>query len=175
MVFRLLIGILLGKLSGHAVRIATELNLHRSYARAIKGSQEHFEGARLWYLLYVCDHHFSIAYGRPPVIQDDTSIIHHEKFLQLPGVTQADFRLHSQVAIFIILTQIYNSFGPEVEVKLEEVDLGRLRQWNIEIDRWRVRWEPQLGMKNARPSLLPYSSDRLQLLILIFHRIHPKA
>ena len=128
------------------MRIATELNLHRSYARAIKGSQEHFDGARLWYLLYVCDHHFSIAYGRPPVIQDDTSIIQHEKFLQLPGVTQADFRLHSQVAIFIILTQIYNSFGPEVEVKLEEVDLGRLRQWNIEIDSWRVRWEPQLGI-----------------------------
>ncbi|KAH8791003.1 hypothetical protein F5882DRAFT_400851 [Hyaloscypha sp. PMI_1271] len=133
------------KLSGHAVRIATELNLHRSYARAIKGSQEHFEGARLWYLLYVCDHHFSIAYGRPPVIQDDASIVQHEKFLQLPGATQADFRLHSQVAIFIILTQIYNAFGPEVEAKLEESDLGRLRQWNIEIDRWRVRWEPQLA------------------------------
>lgn len=134
------------------MRIATELNLHRSYARAIKGSQEHFEGARLWYLLYVCDHHFSIAYGRPPVIQDDTSIIQHEKFLQLPGVSQADFRLHSQVAIFIILTQIYNVFGPEVEVKLEEDDLGRLRQWNIEIDRWRVRWEPQLGMMATSPS-----------------------
>ncbi|KAN0109961.1 hypothetical protein V8E51_006348 [Hyaloscypha variabilis] len=148
------------KLSGHAVRIATELNLHRSYARAIKGSQEHFEGARLWYLLYVCDHHFSIAYGRPPVIQDDTSIIQHEKFLQLPGVTQADFRLHSQVAIFIILTQIYNSFGPEVEVKLEEVDLGRLRQWNIEIDRWRVRWEPQLA---PNPHISSYPSKGVNL------------
>ena len=127
------------------MRIATELNLHRSYARAIKGSSEHFEGARLWYLLYVCDHHFSIAYGRPPVIQDDASIIFHEEFLKLPGITQADFRLHSQVGLFIILTQIYNAFGPDIEQQLDEQELDQLRRWNIEIDRWRVRWEPQLG------------------------------
>ncbi|KAG0650353.1 Zn(2)-C6 zinc finger-containing prtT, partial [Hyphodiscus hymeniophilus] len=148
------------KLSGHAVRIATELNLHRSYTRAIKGSQEHFEGARLWYLLYVCDHHFSIAYGRPPVIQDEMSIVQHEKFLQLPGITQADFRLHSQVAIFIILTQIYNTFGPEVEQMLDEDDLSRLRQWNIEIDRWRVKWEPQLA---PNPHISSYPSKGVNL------------
>jgi hypothetical protein len=162
------------------VRIATELNLHRSYSRAIKGSHEHFEGARLWYLLYVCDHHFSIAYGRPPVIQDDTSIVQHERFLQLPGATQADFRLHSQVAIFIILTQIYNAFGPEVEEKLEEIDLSRLRQWNIEIDRWRVRWEPQLGAMHPsqkllyRPlSFLTFLSSKSSHIILSFQRCKP--
>lgn len=156
------------------MRIATELNLHRSYARAIKGSVEHFEGARLWYLLYVCDHHFSIAYGRPPVIQDDTSITQHEKFLQLPGTSQADFRLHSQVAIFIILTQTYNAFGPEVDQKLEEEDLVRLRQWNIEIDRWRVRWEPQLGTVHPRkeqnpsyPCITALSSKSIHLILPI--------
>ena len=111
----------------------------------MRGSRDHLEGARLWYLLYVCDHHFSIAYGRPPVIQDDLSIVFHEKFLELPGTTQADLRLHSQIGIFIILTQIYNAFGPDIEQRLEENDLGRLRQWNFEIDNWRVRWEPQLG------------------------------
>ncbi len=50
--------------------------------------------------------------------------------------------------MFIILTQIYNAFGPDIEQKLEEEDLGRLRKWNIEIDTWRVRWEPQLGNTN---------------------------
>ncbi|OAF55858.2 hypothetical protein VC83_08034 [Pseudogymnoascus destructans] len=28
---------------------------------SMRGSREHFEGARLWYFIYVCDHHFSIA------------------------------------------------------------------------------------------------------------------
>lgn len=42
------------KLSGYAVRIATELNLHQSYRKAVQGSPEHKEQARLWYILYVC-------------------------------------------------------------------------------------------------------------------------
>jgi hypothetical protein len=41
------------KLSGYAVRIATERNLHQFYRKAIQGSPEHVEQARLWYLLYV--------------------------------------------------------------------------------------------------------------------------
>jgi hypothetical protein len=134
-----------GKFSGHAVRIATELNLHQSYSKAIKGSAEHFEGARLWYFLYVCDHHFSIAYGRPPVIQKDAAIAGHEKFLQLPGVTQADFRLHSQVAMFIILTEIYNAFGSDVEQTLAPENLNQLRHFNISLDTWFLKWEPQLA------------------------------
>lgn len=42
------------KLSGYAVRIATERNLHQFYRKAAQGSAEHQEQARLWYLLYVC-------------------------------------------------------------------------------------------------------------------------
>jgi hypothetical protein len=41
------------KLSGYAVRIATERNLHQCYRKAMLGSPEHREQARLWYLLYV--------------------------------------------------------------------------------------------------------------------------
>ena len=42
------------KLSGYAVRIATERNIHQFFRRAVQGSHEHLEQARLWYLLYVC-------------------------------------------------------------------------------------------------------------------------
>ncbi|KAG4422319.1 hypothetical protein IFR04_004585 [Cadophora malorum] len=133
------------KLSGHAVRIATELNLHQSYSRALRGSQEHIEGARLWYFLYVCDHHFSIAYGRPPVIHENETITHHERFLELPTITQADLRLHSQVAVFLILTKVYNAFGPDIEQVLSEQDLVRLRHFNVDLDSWRIKWEPLLA------------------------------
>lgn len=40
------------KLSGHAIRIATELNIHQSFFRALEGDPEHFLRARLWYMLY---------------------------------------------------------------------------------------------------------------------------
>jgi hypothetical protein len=41
------------KLSGYAVRIATERNLHQCYRKAIQGSPEHREQGQLWYILYV--------------------------------------------------------------------------------------------------------------------------
>jgi hypothetical protein len=111
----------------------------------MRGSQDSFEGARLWYFLYVCDHHFSIAYGRPPVIHKDESITNHDKFLEQPGISQADLRLHSQVAVFVILTRVYNTFGPDVENTLSEDDLLRLRHFNIDLDSWRVKWQPLLA------------------------------
>ncbi|KAL1997580.1 hypothetical protein VTN02DRAFT_1431 [Thermoascus thermophilus] len=51
-------------LSGHAVRIAAELGLHQSFQLMARGRAEQYERAQRWYVLYVCDHHFSIAYGR---------------------------------------------------------------------------------------------------------------
>ena len=136
-----------GKLSGHAVRIATELNLHKSYAKALRGSRDQLEGARLWYLLYVCDHHFSVAYGRPPVVHADAAILGHEKFLLLPGILQADLRLHSQVAVFIILTEIYHTFQSDIESRLSEEDLNLLQHFNQQLDEWRTKWQPRLGKR----------------------------
>jgi hypothetical protein len=120
----------------------------------MRGHAEHFEGARLWYFLYVCDHHFSIGYGRPPVIHDDGPIVHHKKFLELPGISQADLRLHSQVSIFIILTQVYNAFGLDIEEMLLESDLARLREFNLALDRWGLEWHPRL-MPNEFVSSYP--------------------
>lgn len=133
------------KLSGHAVRIATELNLHQSFSKALRGDEEQIERARLWYLLYVCDHHFSIAYGRPPVIDQDTSITCHELFLQLPGITNADTRLHSQVGVFLILSKIFMTFGPDSSKELSHQDFRAIAQFNADLNTWKVTWEPRLG------------------------------
>jgi hypothetical protein len=48
-------------------------------------------------MLYVCDHHFSIAYGRPPMIAESVQIREHERFLQLPFANALDYRILSQV------------------------------------------------------------------------------
>lgn len=99
------------KLSGHAIRIATELNIHQSFSRALEGDPEHFQRARLWYMLYVCDHHFSIAYGRPPMIAESTQIREHELFLQSPFADALDARILSQVSLMQILTRVYERFS----------------------------------------------------------------
>ncbi|KAF7590115.1 hypothetical protein BBP40_003228 [Aspergillus hancockii] len=131
------------KLSGHAVRIATELGLHQSYQKMIRGHSDQYERAQLWYLLYVCDHHFSIAYGRPPVIHEDTAIKNYETFLQSPMVVPGDIRLLAQVALFMILTEAYRMFGSDTEQALTEEDFGQLRVYNVAIDQWRLLWQPR--------------------------------
>lgn len=131
------------KLSGHAVRIATEMGLHQSYQRLTRGHADQYERAQLWYLLYVCDHHFSIAYGRPPVIHEDVVIRNYETFLALPMVVPGDIRLLAQVALFMILTEAYRMFGSDTEQALTEEDFGQLRVYNVAVDQWRLLWQPR--------------------------------
>ncbi len=133
------------KLSGLAVRIATELNLHQSYQQVSRGDTGKFAQLRLWYLVYVCDHHFSIAYGRPPMIHESDAIRNHESFLSHGLHNVADQRIISQVALFICLTDAYHAFGIESDSPLNESDLRTLREFNLRIDKWRLHWESQLG------------------------------
>ncbi|KAH6876414.1 hypothetical protein B0T10DRAFT_497950 [Thelonectria olida] len=147
------------KLSGHAIRIATELNMHQSFTKALEGDREHFLRARLWYMLYVCDHHFSIAYGRPAMIAESTQIREHELFLASPFAGPLDARILSQVALMQILTRVYERFAvgrlPDPNRirygtastandtssdMLEEEDFVDLRNYNLEIEQWRMRW-----------------------------------
>lgn len=45
---------------GQAVRLALELQLHRSIYKALQGERNHYLRTRLYYLVFVCDHHFSV-------------------------------------------------------------------------------------------------------------------
>ncbi|KAI5848776.1 hypothetical protein DFP73DRAFT_572231 [Morchella snyderi] len=133
------------KLSGHAVRIATELGIHQSFRKALSGSQEHFERARLWYLLYVCDHHFSIAYGRPPVIHDTEPMREWELFVASKQAIEGDSRVCSQVSLFVVLTRVYNCYEAEAEKEISDDNLKELAEFNKQLDQWRARWVSKLG------------------------------
>ncbi|KAK5556183.1 hypothetical protein LTR46_006029 [Exophiala xenobiotica] len=159
------------KLSGHCVRMATELNLHQAFYKAfyspaallmatttkttttttttntVASKLEHLERARLWYLLYVLDHHFSIAYGRPPVTAELQAIKEYDVFLNAPECTPSDRRVLSQVTLFIILSRAYNHFGLEAE-KLMDGDDGTLTthaRFMEELDRWRYQFRHALN------------------------------
>ncbi|RAL06373.1 uncharacterized protein BO80DRAFT_371169 [Aspergillus ibericus CBS 121593] len=166
------------KLSGYAVRIATERNLHQSYRRAIQGSPEHIEQARLWYLLYTLEHHFSIAYGRPPIIHEDQSITNHNKFTLDPNVQQGDLRLHSQVDLFIILTRIYHAFGPDVDLEVPDAQFSTIEKFDADLENWRTSWYPRLvgsryvGAYPYRAVNLHYHFSRLQLNSVALRTYH---
>lgn len=149
------------KLSGLAVRIATELNLHQFTAQDLSSaSGDQLEKARLWYLLYVCDHHFSIAYGRPPVISESAVITRHETVLEAPEATQSDLRLHSQVGVFIILSRIFQTFGPDQSRLVAGDEFEALRRYDTDLSLWRDRWERRLGKFSQSSINFIVTSDR---------------
>ncbi|KAL3454053.1 hypothetical protein BJX65DRAFT_262734 [Aspergillus insuetus] len=166
------------KLSGYAVRIATERNLHQAYRKATLGSPEHKEQARLWYLLYTLEHHFSIAYGRPPIIHEDYSITNHHTFILSPSAPQSDLRLHSQVDLFIILTRIYHAFGPDVDLEVPESEFSKIDKYDAELGQWRSAWLPRLagsryvGAYPYKAVYLHYNFSRLQLNSVALRTYH---
>ncbi|KAI8648382.1 Zn(2)-C6 fungal-type domain-containing protein [Fusarium sp. Ph1] len=168
------------KLSGLAVRIAIELNLHQFTTESLKNATpQEFEKARLWYLLYVCDHHFSIAYGRPPMINESGIITSHESALLAPMATTSDLRLHSQVSVFSILSRISQTFGSERSKMINDSEFGSLRQYDLELGLWRDHWEQLLvpdqhvSQYPSRGVVLHYHFARLQLFSVCLRGLKP--
>ncbi|CAI6099405.1 hypothetical protein V2G26_004158 [Clonostachys chloroleuca] len=134
-------------LSGHswtlvasAVRIATELHLHRSIFKALQGDRMHYYRTRLYLLVYACDHHFSVAFGRPPMTRECETIRNVRKFLDCPHATPDDARLVSQVLRWSLCSQIYDSFGTEVEKPLSSSQIKELQKYSIALDSLRMEW-----------------------------------
>lgn len=134
-------------LSGHswtlvasAVRIATELHLHRSIFKALQGDRMHYYRTRLYLLVYACDHHFSVAFGRLPMTRECETIRNVRKFLDCPHATPDDARLVSQVLRWSLCSQIYDSFGTEVEKPLSSSQIKELQKYSIALDSLRMEW-----------------------------------
>lgn len=131
------------RLSGQAARMASEANMHQSFRKLMDGDSGQLGRVRLWYALYVCDLHFSVAYGRPSAMCDDAAVRGVESFIRSPHAEAGDTRLSAQVALFRILTEAYLEYGSDQDQALSETDLGRLRKFNIDIEQWRLLWEPR--------------------------------
>ncbi|EXJ85479.1 hypothetical protein A1O1_05843 [Capronia coronata CBS 617.96] len=157
------------KLSGMAVRLAGEMNLHQSFQKLTRAQPNQHECVRLWYALYVCEHHFSIAYGRPPIIGDDVAVRNVERFLESPATVPGDVRLCAQVALFRILTEAYMEYGSDSEQPLGEQDFERLRLFNFAVEQWRLTWQVrsadsvELGSYPSKGVVLYYHFARFQL------------
>ena len=125
---------------GAAVRISTEMQLHRSIFKALTGDRRHYLRARLYYLVWVCDHHFSIVYGRPPMTRQDDAIRASSQFLETEHAVEDDARLISQVHYWVVGGDIYESFGVDVDRPLNLQMIERLRRYAIKLDNIRADW-----------------------------------
>ncbi|KAH7024876.1 uncharacterized protein B0I36DRAFT_164751 [Microdochium trichocladiopsis] len=128
-------------LSSLAVRIATELQLHRSFARAIQGDYQSYLHARLYYLVYACDHHLSIPHGRPPLTRECEAIKNVRRFLSqcpLASRNADDRRLVSHVLRWTVWTETFDLFGQNVDVALTDAQIQTAKRLGHALDTIRI-------------------------------------
>ncbi|KAF4975474.1 hypothetical protein FZEAL_7737 [Fusarium zealandicum] len=156
-------------LCSRAVRVATEMNLHKSSLQFARGSIESYERVRLWYVLYVCDHQFALAYGRPPLMHEDAAIRNAEKLLTSGLSSMGDCGLVAQVKLFRILANGYFMHGCDPDLELKGQDFERLKEFSVSVEQWRLDHHPDKSgssMKGSAPSqtnTLYYHLARFQL------------
>ena len=131
-------------LCSRAVRVATEMNLHKSSLQFTReGSVDSHERVRLWYVLYVCDHQFALAYGRPPLMHEDAAIRNADKLLRSSLSSPGDGKLVAQVRLFRILADSYFRYGCDPDLELGGRDFEMLQSFNILVDQWRLEYLPK--------------------------------
>lgn len=132
-----------------AARLAGELNLHRCIPKAPHTKRACYLRTRLYYLVYVCDHHFSVAYGRPPLTRDFSAITAPAQFLKSEFATEDDARLVSQVEIWSISTRVFDQFSLDPEAHLSDQMIPQLRRLSIALDTWRADWNERFHVNDC--------------------------
>ena len=93
--------------SGHAMRMALDLGLHRALEKLADDSKKRTDeeerdlvvSARIWLCLYWFDHQMSLGTGRPIVLRDESSIRHCRLLLKHPMASPTDVRLVALVEL----------------------------------------------------------------------------
>ncbi|KAF2017494.1 hypothetical protein BU24DRAFT_344912 [Aaosphaeria arxii CBS 175.79] len=131
-------------LSGYAIRRATEVNLSGMFQRALENNEEAMDCMRIWYTLYICDHHLSILYGRPSIVREDAAISGWEELMTRSVFTESDKRLVSQMALLIIMSNVRELFGPDTGEPVPRAFAPQLTNYSRQIDQWMGYWTTEL-------------------------------
>lgn len=128
-------------ISGYAIRRAGDISLSQSFTRITAGGTESdADCLRLWYVLYICDQHLAILYGRQPIVRDDFSIKGCERFTAAAVATDQDTRLVSQVAVMLIFEEVRDLFSRVPEGPLPEDYLPRIDDFERRLIEWHKKW-----------------------------------
>ncbi|KAF8161081.1 hypothetical protein B0H34DRAFT_781703 [Crassisporium funariophilum] len=130
--------------SGHAMRMALDLGLHRALEKLAddNGKQRTEEeernlvvSARIWLCLYWFDHQMSLGTGRPIVLRDENTIRHCRLLLTHPMASPTDVRLIALVELIAHKTQIYDFLAP-LDGQVNNSALAFIRRANDALDKW---------------------------------------
>ncbi|KAI9509161.1 hypothetical protein F5148DRAFT_1275400 [Russula earlei] len=130
--------------SGHAIRMALDLGLHRALEKLADGGgkkrsdeeeRDLVVSSRIWLCLYWFDHQMSLGTGRPIVLRDESSIRHCRALLGHPMASMTDVRLISLVELIVQKTQIYETLT-SMNGQVNHNTLQFIRRASEALDKW---------------------------------------
>lgn len=140
-------------LSGYAIRRASEFHLKQCYLQIAESVRlpekadseklnEAMEGIRVLYLLYICDHHLSILYGRSSIMRDnEIYITGWEAYLACSLATDSDRRIAGQICLMYLMNHIRETLGPEDTTTLLPASaLTKIAGFERDLDDWIARF-----------------------------------
>jgi hypothetical protein len=106
--------------------MAADLNLHRCITKMPHLKRECYERTRLYFLVYICDHHCSLIYGKPPMTREFRTLRSPKAFLQSEFCTSDDIKLISQVDLWGISSRVFDIFGADIEASITSERIAEL-------------------------------------------------
>lgn len=98
--------------------MANDLNLHGCITKMPQTKIECYERTRLYFLVYICDHHCSPIYGKPSMTREFRSLKSPKVFLQSKFCTPADVKLISLVELWSVSSRVFDIFGADTEASI---------------------------------------------------------
>ena len=133
-----------------------------------------YDRTRLYLLVYICDHQMSLSHGRPPMTPEIKMLKEPRTLLDSKFSTSLDLQLISQVELWSISTQVFNSFGAATDSTFTSWRLSELEYFSDAYEHWRQEWtailKTQLEVEPSIPAILDFyfHSARLYLFSHIF-------
>lgn len=166
------LGDLSAALGSLAVRISAQLNLHRCITKMPHRKAECYERTRLYYQVYLCDHHCSLKHGRPPMTQEWRSLQVPGALLRSEHSRHTDLALISQVELWAISRRVFESFGADVNSSDASKRLADIAMLDAAFQDWRRHWLETMavdaGVCGWYKTELYYHEARLSLFSHIF-------
>jgi len=117
--------------------MAADLNLHRCITKMPHTKRECYERTRLYFLVYICDQHCSLIYGRPPITREYRSLESPKAFLQSRFCTPEDVKLIGQVDVWSISNRVFDIFGADTDASITTQRAAALESLGAAYDKWR--------------------------------------
>ena len=122
-----------------------------------------YDRTRLYLLVYVCDHQISLSHGRPPMTRETRMLKEPRTLLDSKFSTSSDLQLISQVELWSISTQVFDSFGAATDSTFVSGRLSELEHLKDAYEHWRQEWTEKLQTQ------LELEPSTLAILDLYFH------